>query len=76
VKEGEDDHRFKNFWSTLIIRTSLFPIVLLEMMISQYIIPNKSFQYIEAETFSLYISLLLLSIFSAAPFYTYLISSK
>ncbi len=59
-----------------IITTSLFPLVLLEMMITQYVMSNKSFQYIQTEMFTYNISLLLLFIFSAAPFYTYIISSK
>jgi hypothetical protein len=46
------------------------------MMITQYLIPNKSFQYLENELFTLNLALLLLFINSAAPFYTYLITSK
>jgi len=59
-----------------VITTSLLPLIQLEMLITQYAMPNKSFQYLQAETFTYNISLLLLFIFSAAPFYTYLISSK
>jgi len=59
-----------------VITTSLFPLIQLEMLITQYTMPNKTFQYLQAEIFTLNISLLLLFIFSAAPFYTYLISSK
>ena len=55
--------------------TSLFPAVLLEMMISQYIMPTKSLQYFQAEMFALNVAILLLYIDSAAPFYTYVISS-
>jgi hypothetical protein len=32
-----------------VITTALFPLVLLEMMISQYVMLNKSFQYLQAE---------------------------
>jgi hypothetical protein len=59
-----------------VMTTALYPLILLEMMISQYIIPNKSFQYFQTEIFILNIAVLLLFINSAAPFYTYLISSK
>ena len=59
-----------------VITTALFPLILLEMMISQYVIPNKSFQYLQIEIFILNIAYFLLFINSAAPFYTYLISSK
>jgi len=59
-----------------VITSSLFPLVLLEMMITQYVMPNKNSQYSQAEIFTFNISLLLLFIFSTAHFYTYLISSK
>jgi hypothetical protein len=59
-----------------VITTALYPLILLEMMISQYILPNKSFQYLQTEIFTFNISLLLLFINSAAPFYTYFIASK
>jgi hypothetical protein len=59
-----------------VITTALFPLILLEMMISQYTLPNKSFQYFQTEIFTLNIAFLLLFINSAAPFYTYFISSK
>jgi hypothetical protein len=59
-----------------VITTALFPLVLLEMMISQYTMPNKSLQYFQTEIFTINIGLLLLFINSAAPFYTYFISSK
>jgi hypothetical protein len=61
---------------THIITSALFPAILLEMMISQYTIPNKSFQYFQKELFTLNVAILLLFINSAAPFYTYLIASK
>jgi hypothetical protein len=59
-----------------VITTALFPLIQLEMMISGYAMPNKSFQYFQIEIFVLNIAYALLSINSAAPFYTYLISSK
>ena len=59
-----------------IITTSLFPAILLETTISQYLTPNKSLQYSLAESFVRYLAILLLNIFSAAPFYIYIISSK
>jgi hypothetical protein len=46
------------------------------MMISQYTMPNKSFQYLQIELFILNIAIFLLFVNCAAPFYTYLISSK
>jgi hypothetical protein len=46
------------------------------MLISPYVLPNKSFQYLQIEIFILNIALFLLFINSAAPFYAYLISSK
>jgi hypothetical protein len=61
---------------TYIVTTALFPIIQLEMMISGYVAPNRSFQYLEIEYFTLYISYFLLFINSAVPFYTYIIASK
>jgi hypothetical protein len=46
------------------------------MLISEYVIPNKSFQYLQIEIFIVNIAVFLLFVNSAAPFYTYLISSK
>jgi hypothetical protein len=59
-----------------ITTATLFPLILLEMMISKYLISNKSVQYSQIEGFILTIAYLLLFINSAAPFYTYLIASK
>jgi hypothetical protein len=59
-----------------VITTALFPLIELEMMISQYAIPKKSFQYLQIEIFILNIGLFLLSVNTAAAFYTYLIVSK
>ena len=58
-----------------ISTTSLFPVVLSEMMISQYIMSTKSLQYLEAEMLAFNVSILLLYTYSATPFYTYVISS-
>jgi hypothetical protein len=59
-----------------IVTSCPFPFVFLEMMISQYALPDKSFQYVQIEIFTLNVALLLLSINSVAPFYTYVIASK
>jgi hypothetical protein len=59
-----------------IIATIPFTLILLEMMISPYIISNKSVQYSQIEGFILIIAYLLLFANSAMPFYIYLISSK
>jgi hypothetical protein len=59
-----------------IIATIPFTLILLEMMISSYIISNKSVQYSQIEGFILIIAYLLLFANSAMPFYIYLISSK
>jgi hypothetical protein len=59
-----------------IIATIPFPLILLEMVISRYIISNKSVQYSQIESFILTIAYLLLFANSAMPFYIYLISSK
>jgi hypothetical protein len=59
-----------------IITSIPYPIILLEVTISNYIILNKSAQYHQIEGFMNTIAYLLLFINSAASFYTYLISSK
>ena len=59
-----------------IVTTILFPLILLEMMISGYVISNKSSQYIQIEYFILNIAYLLLFVNAAIPFYIYLISAK
>jgi hypothetical protein len=58
------------------LTTALFPFILIEMLISEYVMPNKSFQYLQIEIFIVNIAVFLLFINTAAPFYTYLISSK
>jgi hypothetical protein len=59
-----------------VVTTALFPLIQLEMMIVQYAMPNKSLQYLQIEIFILNIALFLLSVNTAAAFYTYLIVSK
>jgi hypothetical protein len=61
---------------TYVVTTALFSLIELEMMISQYAIPNKSFQYSQIEYSILNIAYFLLTVNSTASFYTYLISSK
>jgi hypothetical protein len=61
---------------TYVVTTLLLPLIQLEMMISGYIISNKSSQYSQIEYFILSIAYFLLSVNSAVTFYTYLISSK
>jgi hypothetical protein len=59
-----------------VMTTALYPSIVLETVISQYIIPHKSVLYLQTENFTLNIAGLLLFINSAAPFYTYCIASK
>jgi hypothetical protein len=61
---------------TYFVTTALFPLILLEILISEYLMPNKSFQYLQIEIFILNMAVFLLFVNCAAPFYTYLISSK
>jgi hypothetical protein len=50
--------------------------MLVERMINQYGILNKTSQYLQIESFIVNIAYLLLYFNSAAPFYTYFISSR
>jgi hypothetical protein len=59
-----------------VVTTALFPLILFEMLIRQYVMPNESFQYLQIEIFIVNVAVFLLFVNSAAPFYTYLISSK
>jgi hypothetical protein len=59
-----------------VITTTLFPLILLEMLISQYVISNKSAQHLQIEIFIVNIALVLLTLNDSIPFYIYLISSK
>jgi hypothetical protein len=61
---------------TYVVTTALYPLILLETIISQNVISNKSAQYSQIESFILNIAYLLLFFNSATPFYTYFISSK
>jgi hypothetical protein len=61
---------------TYVVTTALFPLIQLEMMITQYVMPNKSFQYLQIEFSILNIAYFLLTVNSAVSFYVYLISSK
>jgi hypothetical protein len=59
-----------------VVTTMPYPLILIETMISGYIISNKSVQYLQIESFISSIINLLLYMNNAAPFYIYLISSK
>ncbi|CAF0925611.1 unnamed protein product [Rotaria sp. Silwood1] len=59
-----------------VITTTPYPFILLEMMISSYILSKKSVEYSQIESFIFTITFLLLFINNTAPFYTYLIASK
>jgi hypothetical protein len=59
-----------------IVTTIPFPLILLETMISGYVISNKTVQYFQIEGFIVTIAYLLLFVNAAIPFYIYLISSK
>ncbi|CAF0736907.1 unnamed protein product [Adineta steineri] len=56
--------------------TSLYPLILVETMITTYTMPNKSAQHLQIETFILNIAYLLLFVNSGVPFYIYLLLSK
>ncbi|CAF0789581.1 unnamed protein product [Adineta steineri] len=59
-----------------VLTASLYPIVLIETIISNNTISSKSAQHLQIENFLLFISFLLLSVNSAAACYIYLILSK
>jgi hypothetical protein len=59
-----------------VITASPFGLILVEAMISGYVRPNKSIQYLQIEGFIFTITIFLLFVNSAIPFYIYLISSK
>lgn len=59
-----------------LITTFSYSIILLERMISTYIISNKSVQYTIIEAFITNALLLLLTINNVAPFYIYFVASK
>lgn len=58
-----------------IITTTPYSIISIEMMITQFMFSIKSLPLIQIEVFILNVSLLLLFIFSAIPFYTYMVAS-
>lgn len=59
-----------------VITICVYPIIYLEVGVTNYIGTSKSVQYIETENFVLSIALILLYFNSAAPFYTYFLASK
>jgi hypothetical protein len=59
-----------------VITTISYPLILLEIMISGYMISNKSILYLQIEGFIVTIMFILLIMNTAAPFYIYLISSQ
>jgi hypothetical protein len=59
-----------------VIATSPYCLMLMETMISGYIIPVKSVQYSQIEHFITNAIILILYISNSAPFYIYFISSK
>ena len=62
--------------TTYVVTTTLYPVILLETILSQNVLSNKSVLYSQIESFILSIAYLLLFFNSAVPFYTYLIASK
>ncbi|CAF3550515.1 unnamed protein product [Adineta steineri] len=59
-----------------VLTASLYPIVLIETIVSNNTISNKTAQHLQVENFLLFLSFLLLSVNSAAACYIYLILSK
>jgi hypothetical protein len=59
-----------------VLTASFFPINLIQMLISQNLIPNKSVQYLQIQSFLFFIIIFLVLINHASPFYIYLIVSK
>ena len=59
-----------------VVTTSLFPLMILELLISQHTFNIKPFEYLETEVTLLQFVILLLYIYSAVLLYTYLFSSK
>ncbi|CAF1182551.1 unnamed protein product [Adineta steineri] len=59
-----------------VIMISLYPLILLETIISNNTMSSKSAQYLQIETFIIIIASFLSSVNSAAPFYIYFVSSK
>jgi len=59
-----------------VLTTTFYPLILLEIMISRYLMSTKSIQYSQIENFIFTIAFLLLFVNNSMPFYIYLISSK
>jgi hypothetical protein len=59
-----------------VLTSTPYALILLEMLISQYLVSNKSIRYLQIENFIRNASLLILFVNNAAPFYIYLIASK
>jgi hypothetical protein len=59
-----------------IITVIFYPITVIEVLISQNIIPNKSVEYLQIESFLFFLGFFLLFMNRALPFYIYLIVSK
>ena len=59
-----------------VVTTTFYPLILLEMMISRYVLPMKSMAYLQIENLIFTVAFLLLFVNYAAPFYIYLIVSK
>ncbi|CAF2571113.1 unnamed protein product [Rotaria sp. Silwood2] len=59
-----------------VVTTTPYPLILLEMMISPYVLSKKSVQYSQIESFIFTVAFLLLFVNNTAPFYTYLTVSK
>ena len=59
-----------------VVTTTPYTLIILEMMISRFIIPTKTIEYLQIEAFVFTIAFYLLFVNHAASFYIYLISSK
>ncbi|CAF4296139.1 unnamed protein product [Adineta steineri] len=59
-----------------VLTASLYPLILVETMITTYTMSNKSALHLQIETFILNIAYLLLFVNSGVPFYIYLLLSK
>ncbi|CAF1407593.1 unnamed protein product [Adineta steineri] len=59
-----------------VIAASLYSLILLESLISDYTMLNKSVQYLQTENFLLFLAFLLLTVNSSSSFFIYLSLSK
>lgn len=59
-----------------ILCAALYPLIQLEMVISQYAIGNETYEQLQIEFSIFQISILLLYIYSASTFYIYLLAAK